>query len=448
MLKKFTLLFALVTVAFLGSVKAQGKFAKVFPDTNLSWNTGMNNTIAVDPTGKVWMAPYVNKSDSIQNSAGTYVGTAELDVFNPDGSLYKKYQYFSYNASVDTFFSPSTGYGMTNDAEGNIIMLKGSDVLRKINYQTGEETAMATDPLPGYVSSLTSPQVDAADEVFITTVVPTAGVGPAVLSSDFSTILIAIDTSMYGAYSRNMSVTADGNDVWVHHIGLGSFHYHSDNGTLGPYVMDPDTAFKDLVIESSAWQPKTGWLWVSSGNVTSGMPNPPYSGYAWYGFDMTNPSSPVLKDSVLWEPNTGLAGDLISADPRPRGIAFSPTGDTVYVAAFGPGKGFVEMFTGLVTTGISTLPKAIPESYSLSQNYPNPFNPTTKIDYALKATGKVSVVVYDLLGREVARLVDGVQAAGQHSVTFNASNLASGVYIYSLTTSDGFKMAKKMILMK
>ncbi len=449
MSRRFAFLLSLVMVAFLTTANAQWKYAKVFPDTNLTLSNGLNNCMTVDPNGRVWIMPYTGSNDSVKTAAGTYAGAWHFYVYNPDGSLYKTYgPILDFNGTPDTLFTAAAGYGMTTDHEGNIVAVKNSLTIRKIDYQTGKETARsAVSPIPGYKSSMTSPMCDASDEVFITTVIPTTGVGPVALASDFSSVLISVDTSMYGSYSRNLTVTADGNDVWVHHIGLGSLHYHSNNGTLGPYVLDPDTAFKNLVIESSAWQPKTGWLWVSSGNVTSGMPNPPYSGYAWYGFDMTNRTAPVLKDSIVWNPNTGLAGDLIASDPRPRGIAFSPSGDTAYVAAFGPSKGFIEMFTGKATA-ISQPPGNVPSSYSLLQNYPNPFNPSTKIDFAMKATGKVTLKVYDVLGREVATLVNGVQAAGQHSVVFNANNLPSGVYFYSLTTSDGQKFTKKMIFMK
>ena len=295
------------------------------------------------------------------------------------------------------------------------------------------------NPIPGYASSVASPAVDAAGEVFLQPVVPTTGVGPVALASDFSSVLISIDTSTYGNYARNIQVTPDGNDVYAFHIGRGTYHYHSANGTLGPYVF-ADTLFDSLVVESSAWQPGTGWMWVSSGNVVSGMPGQPYSGYAWYGFDMTNPDKPVLKDSLKWN------GD-VSVDPRTRGIAFSPTGDTVYVSAFNTSKRFLEMFVR-TATAVNEPPNNVPSSYSLSQNYPNPFNPSTKIDYALKVNGKVTLMVYDVLGREVATLVNGVQSAGVHSVTFNADNLPSGVYIYSLQTPDGNRFTKKMILMK
>ncbi len=351
---------------------------------------------------------------------------------------------------VDTLNYPaldgSYNYGMTAGPNGNLYDVSCSVYIFKIDYHDGSLLDVAGNLLNQGIIP-TTPAVDSLGEVFFSSVLPTSGVGPAVLSNDLSSVLISVDTSTYGTYARNISVTPDGNDVYCHHIGLGTFHYHSDNGTLGPYVF-VDTLFKDLDIESSAWQPHTNELFVSSGNVTSGMPNPPYQGYTWYGFDMSNPDSPVLKDSIVWNGATGIAGDSIANDPRPRGIAFSPTGDTVYVGAFNvTGPGDIQMFVNTATPVIEP-PHTLPSSYSLSQNYPNPFNPTTKIDYTLKENGRVTITVYDVLGREVATLVNGVQSAGQHSVTFNASNFASGVYIYSLKTSTGVTITKKMVLMK
>ncbi len=89
----------------------------------------------------------------------------------------------------------------------------------------------------------------------------------------------------------------------------------------------------------------------------------------------------------------------------------------------------------------------IPEDYFLSQNYPNPFNPTTKINYSIKESGHVTLKVYDILGREVAVLVNENKPAGSYTVEFNAANLPSGVYIYKLTAGK-FTAVKKLILMK
>lgn len=85
--------------------------------------------------------------------------------------------------------------------------------------------------------------------------------------------------------------------------------------------------------------------------------------------------------------------------------------------------------------------------FRLEQNYPNPFNPTTTISYSIKSAGLVALKVYDLMGREVAALVNEVREAGSYSVTFNATNLPSGIYFYTLT-SGNFTSTKKLILLK
>jgi hypothetical protein len=97
-------------------------------------------------------------------------------------------------------------------------------------------------------------------------------------------------------------------------------------------------------------------------------------------------------------------------------------------------------------TGIDEEPFE-PISFNLGQNYPNPFNPTTKISWQTPKGGLQTLTVYDVLGREVATLVNEYKRAGKHEVEFNASNLPSGVYIYRLQAGD-FVQTKKMILMK
>ncbi len=89
----------------------------------------------------------------------------------------------------------------------------------------------------------------------------------------------------------------------------------------------------------------------------------------------------------------------------------------------------------------------IPTDYILNQNYPNPFNPSTTIEFGLPKSDNVKLVVYDVLGREVAVLVNENLNAGYYKVNFDASNLSSGVYFYSLKAGD-FVSVKKLILMK
>jgi len=88
-----------------------------------------------------------------------------------------------------------------------------------------------------------------------------------------------------------------------------------------------------------------------------------------------------------------------------------------------------------------------PADFVLNQNYPNPFNPATVIGYRIAKDGHASLTVYDVLGHEVAALADGYHAAGSHTVRFDASQLAAGVYLYSLRTAAGTEM-KKMTLVK
>ncbi len=86
-------------------------------------------------------------------------------------------------------------------------------------------------------------------------------------------------------------------------------------------------------------------------------------------------------------------------------------------------------------------------SYSLMQNHPNPFNPITTIEYSLPLSGDVSLIIYNLLGEEVARLVDGFQQAGKYTTIWNASHVCSGIYFYRLQAGN-FVQARKMMLLK
>ena len=96
-----------------------------------------------------------------------------------------------------------------------------------------------------------------------------------------------------------------------------------------------------------------------------------------------------------------------------------------------------------------------PIAYTLNQNYPNPFNPVTSIDYILPKESETTLIIYNLLGQEVAKLVNRVQRAGVYSVRWNASNVSSGVYFYRLQSrqinggqADDFVQTRKMLLLK
>jgi hypothetical protein len=91
--------------------------------------------------------------------------------------------------------------------------------------------------------------------------------------------------------------------------------------------------------------------------------------------------------------------------------------------------------------------RTVPFEYALHQNYPNPFNPVTMIRYDLKEAGRTQLVVFDVMGRKVAELVDAAQVPGSYEVPFDAASLPSGVYFYRLQ-SGHFVRTSKMVLMK
>jgi hypothetical protein len=90
---------------------------------------------------------------------------------------------------------------------------------------------------------------------------------------------------------------------------------------------------------------------------------------------------------------------------------------------------------------------AVPCSFVMEQNFPNPFNPSTQIGYQLNKSTEVQLVVYDMLGKEIATLVNQLQYAGHHIATFNAKNLASGIY-YARLYAEGKVQIRKMMLLK
>ncbi|CAN5465098.1 hypothetical protein BH10BAC5_BH10BAC5_11850 [soil metagenome] len=98
-------------------------------------------------------------------------------------------------------------------------------------------------------------------------------------------------------------------------------------------------------------------------------------------------------------------------------------------------------------TGINPINNGLVDNYSLGQNYPNPFNPTTKITFAVPTTGLVTLKVYDMVGKEIATLVNAQMNSGSYSVDFTASSLSSGIYFYTIK-SGNFTDTKKMMLIK
>lgn len=173
----------------------------------------------------------------------------------------------------------------------------------------------------------------------------------------------------------------------------------------------------------------------------------------------------------FWTPNsTELNFFLISPGPNQQSVALVPPGATeewvsvdIPLSQFQPAVNLTEvfqlMFTGNGTiyldniyfstmlSDVKEIHDATPTDFTLEQNYPNPFNPSTNIRFSLTEANKVKLSVYNLLGQEVATLVNEFMNAGTYEVNFDAQNLPTGTYFYSISAGD-FKSVKKMLLIK
>lgn len=155
----------------------------------------------------------------------------------------------------------------------------------------------------------------------------------------------------------------------------------------------------------------------------------------------------------FFDDNSFHNGGNATFDPTPTSAGGNGQLVNIVIAIIGTGTdaNFLTddwMFTaGSLAT--SNEEEAIPESFSLAQNYPNPFNPSTQIAFSLPQSENVTLSVYNMLGQQVATLIDGVtMQAGQHQVNFDAANLTTGVYIYRLDAGAAFTQTRRMTLVR
>ncbi|MCZ7608794.1 MAG: T9SS type A sorting domain-containing protein [Ignavibacterium sp.] len=190
----------------------------------------------------------------------------------------------------------------------------------------------------------------------------------------------------------------------------------------------------DIEISSPAGNPHL--TWYESDNIEDYC-----TGYCIYRSVVSGQGSPGTFYKIATVPNTSKSFtdyDFSSGGPMTayyKITAINGTRESVFTPIVSSRVGFYKL---------NTINKY---SCSLSQNYPNPFNPTTFISFSLPDRQAVSIKVYDALGCEIKTLVDEIKEAGEHSITFNASDLNSGIYFYVMR-SNGFVETKKLIVVK
>ncbi|MCC5926999.1 MAG: T9SS type A sorting domain-containing protein [Bacteroidetes bacterium] len=155
-----------------------------------------------------------------------------------------------------------------------------------------------------------------------------------------------------------------------------------------------------------------------------------------------------LQAQSLNSATIGFAGGYVTAPGV--SVSFS-AGDVVTGTLSAEGISLVQGFPNsfnITPTSLDDLAAEIPRIFSLDQNYPNPFNPSTQIRYAVASQANIRLAVYDLLGREVNVLVNEARPPGVYTASFDASLLASGVYVYVLQIDGRLHSTRKMMLVK
>jgi hypothetical protein len=203
------------------------------------------------------------------------------------------------------------------------------------------------------------------------------------------------------------------------------------------FSLDTTVTFSSVSVQT----PNGGEVWVvgETEDIT------------WTGVNVDDVKIELTTDNgITWStieetvPNTGTYAWTVTAQD---------SSDECLIRISNVANGFVydvsdDVFTIEIVSGIEGNPEnGLPTEFNLVQNYPNPFNPNTRISYAVPEISPVTIKVYDLTGQEVAVLVNEVKEAGTYELNFDASNLASGVYIYRMIAGD-FSSVKKMSVLK
>lgn len=428
MLKKFTFLLALVLITASIS-NAQWVNMGVFPNSDATWKAQVNNAIAVDPNGRIWIGKYSNVEKYVVSPGDTLKKKVYLTyIFNPDGTQAPFSPIFQIMG--DTMYS-TTQRGMRTNIDGNIILTTGLPSMYIIDYKTGKGLKRVLLPS---TNGPNGPAVSATGTIFVGTVFE--GQRPVEMYDQNLTLIGSAITKAPG-FSRTFEVSKDGNTIYWAGYTTKKVYVYNRADEFSNFTLK-DSIMIGAAVESFAWRPKTDQLWMSGGsNNDKPDAGSKFTIGTWYAYD-------VVQKKIVDSLKLAFT-DPTKPDERPRGLAFSNDGRTAYVAQFGTSNWMSQKLV-LNPTSVEKL-EEIPTGYELSQNYPNPFNPTTNIKFSIPEQGFVSLKVYNTLGQEVATLLNDFKSAGTYQVDFNASNLSSGMYIYILSTGK-YKIAKKMLLMK
>ncbi len=270
--------------------------------------------------------------------------------------------------------------------------------------------------------------------------------------------LIVDGSAIYATTGASAVRSSDGGKTWDSIMYNGVYPYYTPPNSIYSRPMftllhaNSTRLFARVVPAIIPGDP--GGLYASTDHGTTWTP----AGFTGLSVDRIIASDSVLfalqnghvfasrTDTLLWKDVSGeLTTDsivVISASPEYL-VALTEASDRIW---YRPMAEIKEELNAIGPTAIKRSGDDLPVAVALFQNYPNPFNPSTTIGYQLPVSGHVRLAVFDLLGREVAVLVNERKEAGTHTVTFEAAGLASGVYFYRLTTPGRVETRRMNVL--
>ncbi|MCB0281695.1 MAG: T9SS type A sorting domain-containing protein [Calditrichaeota bacterium] len=416
-----------IIVLNLPSQVTPGPWSKVDPPSSTANGVfagdtlGQVHAVAVDGQDKVWVSGWSSGHLTVYNAAG------EVQ-FTVDSLVVPK------STGGDTTLYTTASRGMATDNDGNIIYAQ-SGYIAKISP---DGTGLAWTPFAG---SPGAPVVDDEGFIYVGFVV---GVTPvSVIDPATFTVTQTVDLDpLPGTFMRGMFVSADGTTIIPGNLDAGIHSvYQFESSDFINYPLADSIRYNDkgepILVTQTVTMDRTpdGAMWLSQDNsYAAAGPDQNVNAMIRFDFDNMTYSETPLPESGA----TKFDG--------PRGAAWNSDGTKMYVAAWN--RGVVWEYTGnFFVTGLEKSEEIVPVSYKLDQNYPNPFNPTTEINFTITQANRTSLKIFNVLGQEVATLVNKNLPAGAYKFNFDASKLASGTYIYKLESGD-FVDSRKMTLIK
>jgi hypothetical protein len=275
--------------------------------------------------------------------------------------------------------------------------------------------------------------------------------------------LLSSDFFSYSSGYAAAAVIEPGRGYWVKASDAGTLTMQVTPGAMAAVTAAPrpvEAGLNSLTIADDQGNAQTLSLGSASLSAASELPPSPPAG----AFDARFASGKMIENAPLGDAATREYAITVQSDGRPLTVSWNlqPSGARYRLTdANGTTVASSDKGTSVIAAGSASRlilvaeASAVPTHFALQQNYPNPFNPTTSVRFELPAAGKVTIRVYNLLGQEVAVLLENSElGAGVHDVTFDASRFASGIYLYRMDAvssenhSQAFSDVRKMVLLK